>query len=71
VVYEGEGRNLISSRRWEAWLAGIEDYELLTVFARKRGIEAARALALDVLRDIGVTTKADNAREIIYHSLSH
>lgn len=71
VVYEGEGRNLISSRRWEAWRAGIEDYELLTVFARKRGIEAARALALDVLRDIGVTTKADNAREIIYHSLSH
>ena len=29
VIYEGPGGSLISSKRWEAWRTGVEDYALL------------------------------------------
>ena len=37
VIYEGDGTSIISSRRWEAWRMGIEDYELLTHVCQGQG----------------------------------
>lgn len=69
VVYEGDNGNIISSRRWEAWRMGIEDYELLTMYAKAKGDAAAKALANDVLDHPEDTTKADSARRKILMQL--
>ncbi len=41
VIYEGEN-GIISSRRWEAWMLGVEDFELLKMYTELRGEEAAK-----------------------------
>lgn len=69
VIYEGEGNTIISSRRWEAWRMGIEDYELLTMYAKVKGDAAAKALAKDVLDHPEDTTKADAVRRSILQQL--
>lgn len=70
VIYEGKGSDIISSRRWEAWRMGIEDYELLRLYAAARGENAARGLAAEVLDYPGETGRADNARLRILTELS-
>ena len=42
VIYEGNENEIISSRRWEAWRLGIEDYELLKMYAKVKGEKAAK-----------------------------
>jgi hypothetical protein len=37
VIYEGNENEIISSRRWEAWRLGIEDFELLKMYAELKG----------------------------------
>ncbi len=44
---------------------GIEDYELLTMYAKAKGDAAAKALAKDVLDHPEDTTKADQVRRMI------
>lgn len=70
VIYEGANGGIVSSRRWEAWRMGVEDYELLTMYAKSKGEDAARALAKGVLSHPVDTGKADEARRIILHELS-
>lgn len=70
VVYEGPGSSIISSRRWEAWRMGIEDYELLTMYAKVKGDVAAKALAASVFNHPEDTTKADEVRRKILTELS-
>ncbi len=70
VIYEGEGNTIISSRRWEGWRMGIEDYELLTMYAKDNGETAAKALAKSVLDASLDSTKADEVRQKILLGLS-
>lgn len=70
VIYEGDNGTIISSRRWEAWRMGIEDYELLTMYAKVKGDGAAKALARCVLDNQQDTSKADEVRRKILLELS-
>jgi len=70
VIYQGEGTSIISSRRWEAWRMGIEDYELLTMYSKAKGDAAAKRLAKSVLDNPLDTTKADEVRKKILLELS-
>jgi len=70
VIYKGEGGSIISSRRWEAWRMGIEDYELLTMYSKAKGDAAAKMLAKSVLDNPLDTTKADEVRKKILLELS-
>lgn len=70
VIYRGDDNSIISSRRWEAWRMGLEDYELLTMYARKAGDAAARGLARHVLEKQDDTTRADTVRRQMLETLS-
>ena len=70
VIYEGEGGAIISSRRWEAWRMGIEDYELLTMYASKKGEVVAKALAREVVDNPADTGRADRIRRHIFEELA-
>ncbi len=70
VVYEGEKGDLVSSRRWEAWRLGIEDYELLVMYAKMKGDNAAKALARAVLIHPEDTSKADEMKRRLIGELS-
>lgn len=65
VIYEGPDNTIISSRRWEAWRMGIEDYELLTMYAKAKGNGVAKVLAKSVLDNPQDTSKADEIRKKI------
>ena len=70
IVYEGENGEIISSRRWEAWRMGVEDYELLSMYAKTKGDKAAKNLAKLVInnpKNIGMT---DEVRHTIMRELS-
>lgn len=56
VIYEGD-RSIVSSKRWEAWRDGFEDYKLLT---------AARAAAADDETRAAITTLAHTAQQAGY-----
>jgi hypothetical protein len=49
---------------------GIEDYELLTMYAKAKGITAAKELAASVFNVTEDTTRADEARRRILTELS-
>ena len=70
VIYEGKAGSIISSRRWEAWRMGIEDYELLSMYARAKGERAAKELAASVYDHQDDTSLADKARRSILIELS-
>lgn len=69
VIYNGPGYSIISSRRWEAFQLGIEDYELLASYARKFGEDSARELAGKVLADVNNLGMADQVREQLLISI--
>lgn len=71
VIYDGPGKSLISSRRWEAFSLGIEDYELLKIYALKNGRPKAKALAATVINNPDDASKADLIRNQILLSLSN
>jgi hypothetical protein len=49
---------------------GVEDYELLGMYARAKGLTAAQGLAKTVLDNPGGTGKADEVRRRILRELS-
>jgi hypothetical protein len=59
VIYSGSGKEIISSRRWEAFRLGIEDYSILYSYAMKFGLEKTKVLARQVLDDPQNVYKAD------------
>ncbi|MEO7534921.1 MAG: hypothetical protein ABIU30_13780 [Ferruginibacter sp.] len=69
VVYQGPGKSLISSRRWEAFRLGIEDYQVLLMYANKEGLAKAKKLAALVLNEPGNCDMADNVRNQIFKEL--
>jgi hypothetical protein len=59
VIYSGNGKEIISSRRWEAFRLGIEDYSILHSYAIKFGLEKTKVLAQKALDDPQNVYKAD------------
>jgi hypothetical protein len=69
VIYHGPGQQVLSSRRWEAFKLGIEDFELLKRYAQKNGINKAKQLAQSVMDNPTDLTRADAVRAQILQSL--
>jgi len=69
VIYHGPGQQVLSSRRWEAFKLGIEDYELLKRYAQKNGMEQAKQLAQSVINSPDDLSKADAVRTQILQAL--
>ncbi|MEV4886827.1 hypothetical protein MRBLMN1_005404 [Chitinophaga ginsengisegetis] len=61
VVYDN-GSQVISSRRWEAFKMGVEDYMLLNAYAKKYGKAAAMKICNRVLSDADNPQTGDQAR---------
>jgi hypothetical protein len=63
VVYDSPD-GILSSRRWEAWREGVQDYRLLAIAARAAegpdGRQRVRQLALQGLRSLGNPGKLDS-----------
>jgi hypothetical protein len=70
VIYEGDNGTIVSSRRWEGWRMGVEDYELLCMYAKSKGETAAKTLAKSILDNPNDTNKADEVRHKILFELS-
>lgn len=70
VVYRNGPGPLLSSRRWEAWRTGIEDYEILQLYAAHHGIDAARQIARQVTENPTRTTRADQMRSRMLRDLA-
>ncbi len=67
VIYNGPEKEIISSRRWEAFRLGIEDYSIIKAYAKKVGQLKAKALVNKVLSDPTDPYKADSVRnEMIF-----
>jgi hypothetical protein len=71
VIYEGTNNTIVSSRRWEAWKLGLEDYQLLAAYAARKGKAAAAKLAEDVTGHPEDASRADAARRTLLETLSH
>jgi hypothetical protein len=71
VIYDGPGTSIISSRRWEAFSLGIEDYELLKIYASRNGYDKAKALVATVLNNPNDYSKADAVRNQILLSIKN
>ncbi len=69
VIYDGPDKEIISSRRWEAFRFGIEDYSIMELYAKKYGIDKAKSLANQVLANPTDLNKADSIREQMLNEL--
>jgi hypothetical protein len=59
VIYDGDGQEILSSRRWEAFSLGIQDYSILQLYANKFGLVNAKKFALRVINNPQNTSLAD------------
>ena len=62
VIYNGDDNKILSSRRWEAFKLGIEDYRILKLFENKYGILSAKMKAKRVIDEQNDLDLADNIR---------
>lgn len=62
VIYNDKHNDLISSRRWEAFKLGLEDYEVIVLYAKKVGKAQARRLVYKVLVNSKDVDLADKIR---------
>ena len=69
AIYDGPGKDIISSRRWEAFRLGIEDYSILKLYAKKFGIEKSKSLAKLVISIPSDVNKADSVRNEMVNDL--
>jgi hypothetical protein len=60
VIYDGKGQEILSSRRWEAFNLGIQDYSILQLYANKFGLENAKKFAFQVISNPQNTSLADS-----------
>ena len=70
VIYDGPGNEIISSRRWEAFKIGIEDYELLILYAKAFGEADAKQFAKTVIDNPNNVDLADDIRNQIINKLN-
>jgi hypothetical protein len=59
VIYNGKGQDILSTRRWEAFSLGIEDYSVMKLYAAKYGVQKAKALVNSVISNPTNTSMAD------------
>lgn len=62
VIYDGPGKEIISSRRWEAFRLGIEDYAIIAAYSKKFGNAKAKEMAKQVIENPEEIDKADQIR---------
>lgn len=70
VIYNAPDGSIITSRRWEAFRLGIEDYSILKAYSKKYGIQRAKALAKQVVNTSEDLNLADTVRNKILMTLS-
>jgi hypothetical protein len=68
-VYDGPHKSIISSRRWEAFSLGIEDYQILCMYGKKFGVENSKKLVRQVLANRDNIYLADEIRNQMMKSL--
>ncbi|HEK19636.1 glycoside hydrolase domain-containing protein [Mucilaginibacter sp.] len=61
VIYIGPDNKIVSTRRWEAFAQGVQDYQLLEKYALKFGAAKARQLAASVADNPDDDSRADQA----------
>lgn len=69
VIYNGPDGTIISSRRWEAFKLGIEDYEIIYQYAQKYGREATLPLVKEVVDNPDDYERADEIRNFMMEQL--
>ncbi|MEO7043841.1 MAG: discoidin domain-containing protein [Ferruginibacter sp.] len=69
VIYNDTEGNIISSRRWEAFRLGIEDYSILELYAKKFGISKAKELAEKVMSEPNSIFLADKIKAEMVQAL--
>lgn len=62
VIYDGPGKQIFSSRRWEAFRLGIEDYSILQAYSKKYGVGKTKELVKQVVDNPQDLNLADNIR---------
>ena len=70
VIYDGPQKKIISSRRWEAFRLGIEDYSILEAYAKKYGLKTAKVLAAKVVSNPSDLNLADKVRDDMITQMS-
>lgn len=70
IVYNATGGKILSSRRWEAFKLGIEDYELLKFSERKIGIENLKKMVSVVVNQPDNYELAENIKQQIIKKIS-
>ncbi|MFY0255859.1 hypothetical protein ACDQ55_18100 [Chitinophaga sp. 30R24] len=68
VVYD-DGQQVVSSRRWEGFKMGVEDYMLLQAYAQRFGKSAAAKRCQEVLSDASNPQTGDRARTQMINEL--
>lgn len=69
-IYIDDGRQLRSSRRWEAWRAGLEDAALLRALDKKKGKRISSDIAKKVISyPLGASSDAESVRQRIIQDL--
>lgn len=63
VIYNDTEGGIISSRRWEAFSLGVEDYSILQIYAKKFGDAQAKDLAKQVIINPDNLNLADSIRD--------
>lgn len=69
VVYNAQNGDLISSRRWEAFSLGVEDYYIIRLYEKKFGRGSTLSKVENVIRSEDNIELADQARNEMLKSL--
>lgn len=69
VIYTDENLGIISSRRWEAFRLGIEDYRILQLYERKFGKEITKSMVWNVISARDNYNLAEQTRNEMINSL--
>lgn len=69
IIYTGERQEIISSRRWEAFSLGIEDYRILRLYEKKYGKEKTKAMVWEVISAKDNYNLAEKIRSEMINSL--
>lgn len=69
VIYTDENKNIISSRRWEAFKLGIEDFEILKFYEKRFGYDKTNLFVNLVLTQPDKLDLADQVKSIMLKEL--
>lgn len=69
VIYNGPDKSIISTRRWEAFKLGIEDYQILYLYEKKFGRQKTMSMVNNVLDNPNDLNRADTVRNKMLNRL--